>query len=237
MAAILAIMFVGITYLSFAAKIVPTEQETVISLLARSVFGTGPMYFIVQAATALILLLAANTSFADFPRLSSFLSKDRFLPRAMASKGDRLVFQNGIILLAVLSCILIVVFHGSTHQLMPLYAVGVFVSFTLSQSGMVKHWIDRKQGHKALVNGIGAFTTAVVAVILMITKFSHGAWIVMLVIPLEVLGLLRINKHYEKVRMELKVGNHKPISRTSTKHLVVVPIEALIERLKAALEP
>lgn len=236
MAACLGTMIIGNAFLAKLLHVLPA-RETVMSQTAAAVFGRGSLlHQLHQWFTMGILLLAANTSFADFPRLASFLSKDKFLPRAMASKGDRLVFQNGIIMLAVLSCILIVIFKGNTHQLMPLYAVGVFVSFTLSQSGMVKHWIDRKQSAKAVVNGVGATTTAIVAVILMITKFAHGAWIVMLVIPLEVLGLLKIKKHYELVRQELKVGDHKPISRTSTKHLVVIPIGATTSIARQAME-
>src|SRR5262249_62284332 len=126
----------GITYLAFDFGIVPGGDETVVSKVARRVFGPSLMYYVIQAATMLILLLAANTSYADFPRLSSILARDRYMPRQFASQGDRLVFSNGIVILTLLAVVLLVVFHGETHALIPLYAIGVFISFTLSQSGM-----------------------------------------------------------------------------------------------------
>ncbi|MGH2401002.1 MAG: APC family permease, partial [bacterium] len=181
MAAILITLFMGITYLAHQLGIVPKEHETVVSQAARAVFGTGPFYFIVQAATALILILAANTSFADFPRLSSILARDGFLPRQLSNLGDRLVFANGIIVLALLSALLVFIFRADTHSLIPLYAVGVFLSFTLSQSGMVKRWWTRRGPgwtRNLIINGIGALTTAVVLAVVVTTKFLNGAWIV-----------------------------------------------------------
>src|SRR5574337_1296364 len=159
MAGILAATSLGIAYLADVYHIIPREAETVVSVLARNAFGGGLLYYNVQAATAMILFLAVNTSFADFPRLSAILARDAFMPRQMASRGDRLVFSNGIIILAGLSILLLVMFQGSTHALIPLYAVGVFLSFTLSQAGMVRHWLKLKdehpKPHHIFLNGLG----------------------------------------------------------------------------------
>ena len=202
MAAILATMFVGITVLSSKLGILPQETETVVSQIARRLFGTGLMYYLIQAATALILILAANTSFADFPRLSSLLARDRFVPRQFANLGERLVFSNGILVLAGFAALLLVVFGGEAHALIPLYAVGVFISFTLSQSGMVRHWwVERTPGwrHRLAINGVGATATATVTLIIAVTKFTHGAWIVVLVIPMLVATFIAMSRHYEEV--------------------------------------
>src|SRR6266404_4424693 len=186
MAVILATMFAGLTVLADRLGIVPVATETVVSQIARRLHGTGVFYYMIQAATALILVLAANTSFADFPRLSSLLARDHFVPRQFANLGERLVFSNGILVLAGFAALLLVVFGGETHALIPLYAVGVFISFTLSQSGMVRHWwVDRTRGwrHRLAINGVGAVATGVVTLVIGATKFTHGAWIVVLVIP------------------------------------------------------
>jgi amino acid transporter len=202
------VMFLGITYLAYDFGIVPGGDETVVSKIARRVFGSGPLYFAVQAATMLILLLAANTSYADFPRLSSILARDRFVPRQFANQGDRLVFSNGIILLSGFAILLIVVFGGDTHSLLPLYAVGVFMSFTLSQSGMVRHWL-RLGGPgwwwRLAVNGLGALATFVVLITLAVTKFAEGAWIVVVVIPLLIGIFVVMHRHYEEVANELSL--------------------------------
>src|SRR5262249_7273438 len=155
-------LFLGITFLAHAFGIVPAEGETVTSQLARRVFGDTFLYYFVQAVTTLILVLAANTSFADFPRLAFFMARDRFMPRQFASRGDRLGYSNGILILAVLSACLLVIFQGDTHALIPLYAVGVFVSFTLSQSSMVRYWLRLRSPlwpMRALLNGVGALAT------------------------------------------------------------------------------
>jgi len=201
-------MFLGITYLAYDFGIVPGGDETVVSKIARRVFGTNILYYAVQAATTLILVLAANTSYADFPRLSSILARDRFVPRQFANQGDRLVFSNGILILSGFAILLIVVFGGDTHALLPLYAIGVFISFTLSQSGMVRRWLRLRQKgwHWRLgVNGVGAVATAIVMLTLTVTKFSEGAWIVVLVIPLLVLIFLVMHHHYEDVAHELSL--------------------------------
>src|SRR5262249_32644768 len=198
--AILVVLFLGITYLAYDLGITPREHETVVSQLARRIFGSGLLYFEVQAVTMLILLLAANTSFADFPRLSFFLARDRFIPRQFANQGDRLVFSNGILILGGVAAILLVVFRGSTHALIPLYAVGVFISFTLSQASMVRRWM-RKRGEgwwwRVGLNAVGAVATGVVLVTIAATKFTHGAWIVVLLIPTLVAAFLTMHRHYE----------------------------------------
>jgi amino acid transporter len=201
-------MFLGITYLAFDFGIVPGGSETVVSKIARRVFGTGPPYYAVQVATMLILLLAANTSYADFPRLSSILARDRFMPRQLASQGDRLVFSNGIMILSGFAITLLVIFGGDTHALLPLYAIGVFISFTLSQSGMVRRWLRlREKGWRwrMCVNGIGAVVTGVVLLTLAVTKFKEGAWIVVVVVPLLVFVFAVMHRHYEGVAVELSL--------------------------------
>ena len=201
-------MFLGITYLAFDFGIVPGGDETVVSKIARRVFGTGVPYYCVQAATLLILVLAANTSYADFPRLSSILSRDRFVPRQFANQGDRLVFSNGILILSGFAVLLIVVFQGDTHALLPLYAIGVFISFTLSQSGMVRRWLSlREKGWRwrVWVNGVGAVVTFLVLLTLSFTKFVEGAWIVVVVIPLLVAVFVVMHRHYEEVALELSL--------------------------------
>jgi amino acid transporter len=208
MALILGTLFVGITVLASALGILPAESETVVSQIARRLFGTGLFYYLIQASTALILVLAANTSFADFPRLASLLARDRFVPRQFASLGERLVFSNGILVLAGFAALLIVIFGGDTHALIPLYAVGVFISFTLSQAGMVRHWwakLGSGWRHRLVINGVGAVTTGVVAVVIAVTKFTHGAWIVVLVIPILVASFLAMRRHYEEVALGLSL--------------------------------
>jgi amino acid permease-like protein len=211
--AISIVMFLGITYLAFDLGIVPGGEETVVSRIARRVFGGGVPYFTVQAATLLILVLAANTSYADFPRLSSLLARDRFLPRQFANQGDRLVFSNGILILSGFAVLLIVVFGGDTHALLPLYAVGVFMSFTLSQTGMVRRWLRRREAGwqwRVWVNGVGAVVTAVVLLTLAGTKFVEGAWIVVLVIPVLVVVFLVMHRHYDAVAVDLSLDGFEP---------------------------
>ena len=206
-------MFLGITYLAFDFGIIPGGDETVVSKIAHRVFGNGPAYYAVQTATLLILVLAANTSYADFPRLSSILARDRFVPRQFANQGDRLVFSNGILVLSGFAVLLIVVFGGDTHALLPLYAVGVFMSFTLSQTGMVRRWLRRREAGwqwRMWVNGVGAVVTGVVLLTLAITKFVEGAWIVVLVIPILVAIFLLMHRHYDQVAKELSLDGFEP---------------------------
>jgi len=208
MAVILGTFFMGLTVLADRLSIVPVPEETVVSQIARRLHGTGLFYYAIQGATALILVLAANTSFADFPRLSSLLARDRYVPRQFANLGERLVFSNGIMVLGAMAAILLVIFGGETHALIPLYAVGVFISFTLSQSGMVRHWMrDRQPGwrHRAIINGTGAVATGVVTVVIGATKFTHGAWIVVLVIPTLVATFMAMRRHYDDVAEQLSL--------------------------------
>jgi amino acid transporter len=203
-------MFLGITYLVFDLGIVPGGDETVVSKLAHRVFGGGVLYFLVQAATLLILVLAANTSYADFPRLSSILARDGFVPRQFANQGDRLVFSNGIMILSGFAILLVVAFGGDTHSLLPLYAIGVFISFTLSQGGMVRRWLRRREAGwqwRVWVNGVGAAATGVVMLTLAVTKFAEGAWIVVLVIPAVVVVFRVMHGHYTEVAQELSLEN------------------------------
>ena len=202
------VMFLGITYLAYDFGIIPGGDETVVSKIARRVFGTGVLYYAVQIATLLILVLAANTSYADFPRLSSILARDHFVPRQFANQGDRLVFSNGILILSGFSILLIVAFQGDTHSLLPLYAVGVFLSFTLSQSGMVLRWLRlREKGWRwrVWINGVGAVVTGVVLLTLAVTKFVEGAWIVVVVIPVLVVTFIVMHRHYDEVARELSL--------------------------------
>ncbi|HKP71907.1 MAG TPA: amino acid permease, partial [Pyrinomonadaceae bacterium] len=292
MAALLTVMFVGTSVMAYLYGVQPHGRETVISQFARIMF-TGAMgwfYYVVQVATALILVLAANTSFADFPRLASLLARDRFLPRQFANRGDRLVFSNGIIILALFSSLLVIGFGGDTSRLIPLYAVGVFLSFTLSQSGMVRHWLgerakvsalrrksddDRTQGEapfdgdgdahtplpdavlaaseihaprfvedevtssanwrkSIVVNGVGALATFVVLVVFVLTKFVHGAWIVVVVIPLLVLMFRAIHAHYAGVARQLTTEGLERLR--PLKNIVVVPISGVHRGVIHALE-
>jgi amino acid transporter len=202
------VMFLGITYLAYDFGIVPGGDETVVSKIAHRVWGNGAAYYMVQASTLLILVLAGNTSYADFPRLSSILARDHFVPRQFANQGDRLVFSNGIMILSGFAILLIVVFQGDTHALLPLYAIGVFISFTLSQSGMVRRWLRRREKGwrwRMWINGVGAVVTGVVLLTLAVTKFVEGAWIVVVVIPILVAMFVVMHRHYEEVARELSL--------------------------------
>src|SRR5712664_2167994 len=220
MAAVLGTLFIGVSVLASALGITPLADETVVSQVARRLFGGGLPYYLVQGSTTLILVLAANTSFADFPRLNSLLARVRYAPRQFRTLGDRLVFSNGILILAGLAAALIVVFGGDTHALIPLYAVGVFISFTLSQAGMVRHWLtDGGAGWRWRlgVNGVGALVTGAVTVVIAVTKFTHGAWIVVLLIPLLVVGFRAIYRHYDTVAHELSLEHlveEPPVNNT-----------------------
>jgi len=236
MASILGVTSLGMAYLAHLYHVTPKEAETVVSMLARAAMGEGIFYYNIQAATAVILFLAVNTSFQDFPRLSSILARDGFMPRQMANRGDRLVFSNGIIILAGLSIVLLVVFQGSTHALIPLYAVGVFLSFTLSQAGMVRHWLKEEQPapHHILLNSLGALTTGVVTVVIAVSKFTHGAWMVIVLIPVIVLGLLKVQRHYAEVAQQLSLaGARRP---RIGKNPVVVLVAGIHKGVVEALE-
>jgi amino acid transporter len=230
--------FMGVTLLAQAVHVIPTADETVISQLNRAIFGgRGPLYYAIQAATTLILVLAANTAFADFPRLASIVARDRFLPRQFANQGDRLAFSNGILVLAVLAGLLLVAFHGDTHALIPLYMLGVFVSFTLSQAGMViKAKRERRRGWRfgAFVNALGAVLTAIVLVVVCVTKFTEGAWIIVALIPLLVFHFLAIKRHYKGVAAQLSLREATVAPKRH--NIVIVPIGGVHRAVVQALE-
>jgi len=230
MAIILGVLTMGIAIFANHFGILPNENETVLSQLARTVFSKGAVYYTIQFSTALILVLAANTSFADFPRLSSIMATDRYLPRQLSNRGDKLVFSNGIVILGFLAALLVVVFGGDTHALIPLYAVGVFTAFTLSQAGMVKHWIrDKGPGwlKGIVINGIGTFTTAIVLMIIATEKFTHGAWIVLIAIPALVFLTYKIHEHYLSVANQLSLEYCITEEKEYKHHSVIIPISGV----------
>jgi amino acid transporter len=221
---ILGSLFLGVSVLASGLAPFPSEQETVISQMGRAVFGTGAMHTILQFATAGILVLAANTAYVDFPRLSSILSRDGYLPRQFANRGDRLVFSNGILFLAGAAAALLVAFGGLTNALIPLYAVGVFTSFTLSQSGMVRHHLRlRESGWKrgTVINAVGATATFAVLGIVAVTKFAVGAWLPIVVIPIIIAVFRAIHRHYQRVERELAITPEEVRPRLQ-RHKVVV---------------
>src|SRR5439155_22978819 len=218
MVTILITMFLGITFLSHLYPVIPqADHETILSQLGRMIFGEGPVYIFLQAATALILVLAANTSFADFPRLSYFIARDGFLPHIFVRIGQRLVFTSGIIALALLSSLLIISFGASTHNLIPLYAVGVFVSFTMSQAGMVMRWRKLRGPNwrrNMLINSIGATATAIVLAVLTYTKFAEGAYLVVILIPILIVIFMQIHRHYVAYQEQVGLSSDgQPIVR------------------------
>jgi hypothetical protein len=238
-------LFIGITFLTTRMHLVPVEHgETILSQMTRQVTGTGILYYWVQIFTALILFLAANTGYQDFPRLSSFLAHDGFLPRWMQNRGDRLVYSYGIVVLAVVSSLIVIIFQANEIAMLPLYALGVMLSFTLSQAGMsrlmskigqlepgtsthtgvteIHH--ERNWRWKKLLNIVGSITTGIVFIILMATKFIDGAWIVILAIPVIVFGFDRINKHYQVVSKTLSTRNLKEEDLVDVANVVIVPI-------------
>src|SRR6202158_2094038 len=244
MATILAVMFLGLSFLIVAGQIIPRQEETVISLLAHAVFGEGPLYYLLQFSAVLILVLAANTAYADFPRLASLLARDDYAPKQLAFRGERLAFSNGIIVLGVMSALLIILFAGKTEALLPLYAVAVFTAFTLSQAGMVQHW-RRLRGRrwlaKAIVNGIGAAATGLVTIIAAGTDFMDlslpivpglpigwGSWLVLVIVPLFIWLLLTVKSHYREVARDTALpAQPTPKAEKPLRNVVVVPIARL----------
>src|SRR5207244_3775754 len=234
-------IFLGMSFLAGQLGIVPdpSEQETVVSQLTRTFVGNGtPYHYLVQISTALLLVLAANTAFADFPRLGSILARDRFAPRYFQFRGDRLAFTTGIVVLALLSAVLIVAFGGSVTNLIPLYTVGVFVAFTLSQAGMVRHWwklrgTERGWRLRAALNGLGAVATSIVAVVVGAAKFALGAWMVLILIPALIALMWAINHHYRAVEDALTIDQpHRALPRRAAPRVLV-----LVSRLdRASLE-
>jgi amino acid transporter len=220
MAIILGTLFIGVSVLARHLEPYPSSKQTVLAQMGIQVFGNGAIFFVLQIATALILTLAANTAYADFPRLSSIIAKDGYLPRQLANRGDRLVFSNGVVVLAGAAALLLVGFGGKTNALIPLYAVGVFVSFTLSQTGMVRHHIRlREEGWRRhiAINSVGAVATGVVAIIIGVSKFASGAWVSILVISLIIVLFKAIKRHYTRVGSTLSVEpgvRVKPLDNT-----------------------
>jgi len=225
MGSILGVCFLGISILAAHLKPVRGDADpTGIALMAQQVYGgKGVMFWIMQISTFAILILAANTAYADFPRLSSIIAKDGYLPRQFANRGDRLVYSNGVIFLAAVASVLIIVFKGQISSLIPLYAFGVFTGFTLSQAGMVVHHVRLKEPRwrsSLVINAIGAFTTLVIAAIVVVSKFTEGAWIPAALIPIMVFGFYSIGKHYSKVKQSLAVPPGYKATRPT--HYVVV---------------
>jgi amino acid transporter len=238
MSLILAALFMGVTFLADHYGVIPKTDETIISQLARLTFGTGALYYALQIGTMLLLILAANSAFAGFPHLASILARDGYMPRQMATFGDRLVFSNGIIILGVFACFLLILFHGDTHALIPLYAVGVFISFTLSQTGMVRRWLTKKGPHwrkNLVVNGAGAVTTGIATIILASTKFTHGAWIVFLLILVLVAMFRSIRSHYKAVSEQITLTrDHRP--PLPRRNIVVIPINGVNKAVIRAVD-
>jgi amino acid transporter len=230
MTILMGILFVGSIGLTQAFGVVARPDETILSALTRKLLGSGFPYVLIQVSTMLILAVAANTSFAGFPRLAAILARDGYLPRQLTSLGDRLVYANGIVALAAATGVLIIVFEGASHALVPLFAVGVFLAYTLSQVGMVIHWKRDHQGRwqlKALINGVGGLTTAVTLVIVGYSKFLEGAWITIVLIPLIVQVFRSINNHYREVSKQLSLHGLPPSLRPYPAPRVVIPISGV----------
>jgi len=238
MAVLMGSLFLGTVGLTQFFGVVPGSEETILSALSRRIVGPGAPYVLVQASTLLVLLVAANTSFVGFPRVASIVSRDGYLPRQLALLGDRLVYSNGILLLAGLAAALIVAFRGDTHALIPLFATGAFLAFTLSQAGMVVHWArDRGRGWwlKATANGLGVLATLAALVVIVASKFVDGAWVVVLLIPVLVYAFHRIDSHYKSVAAQLTLRGLPPALSPLPKPRVVVPFASLHRGIIMAL--
>jgi amino acid transporter len=230
LACTLGALFLGVAVLGHAIGAVPSDRGNVIAQIGRTVGGGGPLFYVVQLSAAIILLLAANTSFNGFPRLAAIMAEDDYFPHRFARRGMRLAFSNGIVFLGALAVVLVVVFNGSTHALIPLFAVGVFLCFTLSQAGMVVHWLrDRRPGwrHKLAINGVGALTTGVVTLVVVATKFVEGAWMVAVLVPLLVVLFTRIHGVYVYERRALATY---PPPRERRIHDVALVVVARLNR-------
>lgn len=229
MIGLLLTMVVGLSWCAQHFAIVPMHvsddgYKTVVAQLAEKIWGIGPGFYLLQVATALILFLAANTAFADFPRLSSFVARDGFLPRQLTNLGDRLVFQNGILTLSAFAIALIVVYKADTHSLIPLYAMGVFVSFTLSQAGMTMRWFRQgKRGWQMMVNAVGTVTTTIVAGILLVTKWSEGAWLIVVALGVLLYVFARIRRHYNYLEKALEPAVEEAVAKPDMTVLLLVP--------------
>lgn len=226
MAVILSAMFMGTSWIAWRTGVVPVHDQTVLSQLARAVFGATWFYYLLQIATTLILILAANTAYAGFPWLASVMARDRYMPRQLYNVGDRLVFSNAILLLSFLSVLLIIAFQGNVHRLIPLYAVGVFMSFTLSQAGMVRHAIRFQHAgwrRSAVISGIGSLATGIVTLVVGVTRFTGGAWISILLIITVVLAARKIHRHYIDVGSQLRLSDRDSFVPMRNTVLVLTP--------------
>ncbi len=256
MSVILSTFFLGISFITNYIHAVPSETETVISQIARTIYdGRGTMYLMVISATTVILIMAANTAFADFPRLGALIAKDGFIPRQLAYRGSRLVYSRGIVTLAVIASILMVAFSASVTRLIPLYAIGVFLSFTLSQSGMALRWwksgklkpgeelkergsslhYEKNWVLKMVINGFGAVCTAVVMMVFAITKFKDGAYLVLILIPILVAVFWMIHRHYSSLAKNLSLENFGIIPPHTIRHRVIMPVSGVHQGTLAAL--
>jgi amino acid transporter len=256
MAFILAALFLSISFLANHVGAIPSETETVISQLGRTIFeGRGILYLMVITATTVILIMAANTAFADFPRLSALVAKDGFLPRQLTFRGSRLVYSNGIVTLAIIASLLIILFKASVTLLIPLYAIGVFLSFTLSQTGMALRWWkigripqgkeivepgsvlrpDKGWRYKMLINGFGALCTFIVMLIFAVTKFTEGAWVVLIIIPTLVWIFFTIHRHYKDLAAHLSLDKFYGTPSRRTRHRVILPVSGVHQGTLEAL--
>lgn len=236
-------IFGGTSVLAIFYNAVPiTNGPTVVSQLAYGVFSKGFMFYVIQFSTAIILLMACNTAFTGFPMLMYIVGKDGYAPRQFTIRGKRLSFSVGIMALSFIACILVIMFKADTHKLIPLYAIGVFISFTLGQFGMVKHWVkgkERNWKHGVVINGIGSVVTLITTVIILAEKFTEGAFVVVILIPIIIYGQLKIKQHYDKVATGLSVSNlklDKVNFKIKYKHIIVVPIATLNKAAIGALQ-
>jgi amino acid transporter len=256
MSVILGSLFLGLSFLAGKTHVVFSEEETVISQLGRTIFdGRGILYLMLISGTAIILLMAANTAFADFPRLGALIAKDGFLPRQLNYRGSRLVYSRGIVALSVISSLLIIVFQASVTRLIPLYAIGVFLSFTLSQIGMSRRWwkigqlkkdeevveqgstLSYEKGwqYRMMINGFGGICTAIVMIVFAVTKFTEGAWVVLILIPLLIAVFLLIHRHYKVLAKKLSLDNFGVIPPQNTRHRIIMPVSGVHQGTLAAL--
>jgi hypothetical protein len=256
MSVILGSLFLGLSFLTGKVQAVYSEQETVISQLARTIYdGRGIPYLLLISGTTVILIMAANTAFADFPRLGALHAGDGFLPRQLTYRGSRLVFSRGILTLATLSSGLIIIFQASVTRLIPLYAIGVFLSFTLSQAGMARRWwkigqlregqeivepgstlrYEKGWRNRMVINGFGSICTAVVMVVFAVTKFREGAWVVLILTPALVAVFFSIHHHYKNLAKGLSLHDFSPSPQRSTRHRVIVPVSGIHQGTLAAL--
>jgi amino acid transporter len=230
MAILMGFLFLGSMGLIQYFGVITSQQETILSALARRLVGNGGLYYLVQFSTLLILAVAANTSFVGFPRLASIMAKDNLLPHQLTNLGDRLVYTNGMLLLAIATGVMIILFRGNSHALIPLFAIGAFLAYTLSQAGMVLHWVRIKGPGwqiKSLVNGIGALVTGVGMVIVGVSKFLEGAWMVIVLVLVLIYGFQRVRRHYQDVAEQLTMGGLPPSLRPEPVLRLVIPISGV----------